>query len=89
MEWYVYVAVGGLGGLVRGLFGVMKAMGRSEKLDVAYLSFTVFLAALIGAGLGFSFAGDYRAAALAGYVGTDLLESLFKGTMGRNIILKK
>ena len=89
MEWYIFVLVGALGGLVRGMFGVMKAMVRDDKLDVFYLFATVVMAALIGAGLGLAFQGDYRAAALAGYVGTDILENVFKGTTGRNIVLKK
>ncbi|MBU1136298.1 MAG: hypothetical protein KJ559_02205 [Nanoarchaeota archaeon] len=89
MEWYVYALVGALGGLVRGMFGVMKAMSRDDNLNVLYLLATVIIATLIGAGLGFGFKGDYRAAAIAGYVGTDILESVFKETMGRNIVLKK
>ncbi len=86
---YIFVLIGALGGLVRGMIGMLKAFGRNEKIDIAYLIITVIIAALIGAGLGYGFKGDHRAAALAGYVGTDILESVFKSSMGRNIVLKK
>ena len=38
--------------------------------------------------LGFVFDMDYKIAGLAGYVGTDILENVFKGSMGGNIMLK-
>ena len=43
----------------------------------------------IGGMLGVVFNIDFRIAALAGYVGTDVLENVFKGVMPKSIILKK
>ena len=50
---------------------------------------TLFVSGLIGGMLGFVFDIDYKIAALSGYVGTDILESVFKGSMGGNLTLVK
>ena len=89
MAELVFILVGALGGLVRGMVGMLKSLGRGEKIDFIYLIITVVIAAIIGAGLGYGFRGDHRASALAGYVGTDILENVFKASTGRNIVLKK
>jgi len=49
----------------------------------------LIVSGIIGGLLGIVFNMDFRIAALAGYVGTDILDNIFKGTIGTKIILKK
>jgi len=89
MEIYFYALIGALGGLVRALMGTVKSLNKGEQLDVVYFFGSVVIASLIGAGLGLGFSSDPRAAGLAGFVGTDILENVFKSSFGKNIVLKK
>ena len=70
--------IGGLGGLLRAVVGVRKAMLQKRKFVLSYFLTTIVGAILIGAILG-SVIGINKAVSLfAGYAGTDLLEGLAK-----------
>ena len=71
--------LGGLGGLVRGLVGIFKAMKQKEQLNAKYYLLTVVIAIIIGAFTGVVVSKDYRVNLLAGYAGIDILEGLYKG----------
>ena len=74
----VFGVIGGLGGLLRAVVGVRKAMLQKRKFVLNYFLTTVIGAVVIGAILG-SVIGMNKAVALfAGYAGTDLLEGLAK-----------
>lgn len=74
----VFGLVGGLGGLLRAVVGVRKAMLQKRKFVLNYFLMTVIGAVVIGSILG-SVIGMNKAVALfAGYAGTDLLEGLAK-----------
>ena len=70
--------LGGLGGLTRGVIGLMKAMSLRRKILWGYYVLTVIVAAIIGAFTGLIFNFDYRLSLLSGYAGTDILEGIYK-----------
>ena len=75
------VLVGAAGGTVRSLVGILKYMERNkrrEKLRVGYLLFSIFVSAAIGGFAGALSEGNWKIAGLAGYAGTDFIESLYK-----------
>ena len=87
---YIFISVGILGGLARSSYGLLKALTAGLPISKGYFLITLLVAAAIGGLLGFVFNIDLQIAALAGYVGTDILENIFKGTLGgKNITLGK
>ena len=71
-------ALGGIGGLTRGIVGLLKALSLRRKILWNYYAITVFVAAVIGVFVGIIFNFDYRLSLLAGYAGTDILEGIYK-----------
>ena len=79
METLLLSAVlGGIGGLTRGLVGLMKALSLRRKILWGYYCITVFIAVVLGIFTGIIFSFDYRLSLLAGYAGTDILEVIYK-----------
>ncbi len=76
----IYTALPGMvGGLVRGLIGISKHVVRDkEPFHLPKLLFSLLLAVLVGSVAGALTEGDWRVALLAGFAGTDVLESLCK-----------
>jgi len=75
------VLVGAIGGAVRSLVGILKYMEqnrRAERFRAGYLIFSVFVSAVIGGFAGALCEGNWKIAGLAGYAGTDFIESLYK-----------
>ena len=70
--------LGGVGGLTRGLIGLMKALALRRKIIWMYYGITIFVALIIGIFIGMIFNFDWRLSLLAGYAGTDILESIYK-----------
>jgi len=70
--------LGGLGGLTRGVVGLLKALSLRRKILWGYYAITVVVALVIGAFTGLIFNYDYRLSLLAGYAGTDILEGIYK-----------
>jgi len=70
--------LGGIGGLARGLVGLLKAISLRRKILWGYYAITVIVAAIIGIFVGIIFNVDYRLSLLAGYAGTDILEGIYK-----------
>lgn len=71
-------ALGGVGGLTRGIVGLLKALSLRRRILWGYYAVTVAVAAIIGIFVGIIFNFDYRLALLAGYAGTDILEGIYK-----------
>ncbi|MBI5358361.1 hypothetical protein HZB69_01895 [Candidatus Amesbacteria bacterium] len=70
-----------MGGLVRALVGISKSQTfnpESFKLQWKYFAFSIFISVIVGQMSGLIFNGDWRASLLAGYAGSDFLESLYK-----------
>jgi hypothetical protein len=92
--WAIQFLAGGMGGLVRGIVGVTKAQtflpadathqalqaGNPDtfKFQWQYFGTTLLISMIVGQFAGVVFNGDWRAPLLAGYSGSDLLESLYK-----------
>jgi len=72
------ILLGALGGVTRGLVGLLKALSLRRKIMWGYYAVTVMTAAIIGAFTGLVFNYDYRLSLLAGYAGTDIIESIYK-----------
>lgn len=70
--------LGGVGGLTRGLIGLLKALSLRRKILWAYYVITVIIALIIGIFVGIIFNFDPRLSLLSGYAGTDILEGIYK-----------
>ena len=82
--------LGGLGGLTRGLVGLLKAMSLRRKIIPVYFMLTILIAWVIGIFMGVIFYNiDLRLALLAGYAGTDILEGIYKVFKVQKIYVSK
>jgi len=81
--------LGGVGGLTRGVVGLLKALSVKRKILWAYYAITVIIAIIIGAFIGVIFDFDPRLSLLAGYAGTDILEGIYKSFNVSKVYVKK
>lgn len=81
--------LGGIGGLTRGVVGLLKALGLRRKIIWSYYFITVLVALVIGIFMGIIFDFDYRLSLLAGYAGTDVLEGIYKSFAVQKVYVKK
>ena len=70
--------LGGVGGLTRGLVGLLKALALKRRIIWSYYFITVAIAVIIGIFVGVIFNFDPRLSLLAGYAGTDIIEGIYK-----------
>ena len=84
-----FILVGVLGGLVRALYGLLKAVNEGIVVHKGYFITTLIFSGFIGGILGLIIDMDFRVAAMAGYVGTDMLENVFAGVMPKSITVNK
>ena len=70
--------LGGIGGLTRGVVGLLKALSLRRRILWGYYLVTVLIAVIIGVFVGIIFNFDSRLSLLAGYAGTDILEGIYK-----------
>ncbi|MBM3233611.1 hypothetical protein FJZ19_00785 [Candidatus Pacearchaeota archaeon] len=70
--------LGGVGGLTRGVVGLLKALSLKRRIIWGYYIITVLVAIIIGIFTGIIFNFDTRLSLLAGYAGTDILEGIYK-----------
>ena len=70
--------LGGIGGLTRGVVGLLKALSLRRRIIWTYYLITVAIAIIIGVFTGIIFNFDNRLSLLAGYAGTDILEGIYK-----------
>lgn len=90
MAEVIYPAMlGGIGGLTRGIVGLLKALSLRRKILWGYYLITVIVAAIIGIFVGIIFNFDYRLALLAGYAGTDILEGIYKSFKVQKVYVKR
>lgn len=81
--------LGGLGGVTRGVVGLLKALSLRRKILWAYYCITVLIALIIGVFVGIIFDFDPRLSLLAGYAGTDILEGIYKSFKVDKTYVKK
>ena len=70
--------LGAVGGLTRGVVGLLKALSLRRRIIWTYYAITVFIAVIIGIFVGIVFNFDPRLSQLSGYAGTDILEGIYK-----------
>jgi hypothetical protein len=80
--------LGGIGGLTRGVVGLLKALSLKRKIIWIYYFLTVLMAIIIGIFVGIIFDFDPRLSLLAGYAGTDILEGIYKSFSVQKVYLK-
>lgn len=89
METLLLSAImGAVGGLTRGLVGLMKALSLRRRILWGYYFITVFIAVVLGVFAGIIFSFDYRLSLLAGYAGTDILEGIYKSFAVSKVYVK-
>jgi len=81
--------LGGIGGLTRGVVGLLKALSLRRRVIWGYYCITVLVAIIIGIFIGIIFDFDVRLSLLAGYAGTDILESIYKSFKVDKVYVKK
>jgi len=81
--------LGGIGGLTRGVVGLLKALSLRRRILWLYYFITVIIAMIIGIFTGLIFNFDYRLSLLAGYAGTDILEGIYKSFKVEKVYVKK
>lgn len=69
---------GGIGGLTRGVVGILKAIALKRRIIWKYYAITVAVSIIVGVFTGLVFNFDWRLSLLAGYAGTDIIEGLYK-----------
>ena len=70
--------LGSIGGMTRGLIGLLKALSLKRKIIWRDWLITVGISLVIGIFVGIIFDFDYRLSLLAGYAGTDVIEGIYK-----------
>ena len=81
--------LGGIGGLTRGVVGLLKALSLRRRIIWTYYAITVLVAVIIGIFVGIIFDFDPRLSLLAGYAGTDILEGIYKSFKVDKVYVKK
>jgi len=81
--------LGGIGGLTRGIVGLLKALSLRRKILWFYYLVTVLVAAIIGIFVGIIFNFDPRLSLIAGYAGTDILEGIYKSFAVQKVYVQK
>ena len=81
--------LGGVGGLTRGVVGLLKAMSLKRRILWNYFAITVAIAVIIGVFVGIIFDFDTRLSLLAGYAGTDILEGIYKSFNVQKVYVKR
>ena len=81
--------LGGIGGLTRGVVGLLKALSLKRKILWGYYAITVVIALIIGIFVGVVFDFDPRLSLLAGYAGTDILEGIYKSFKVEKVYVRK
>lgn len=81
--------LGGIGGLTRGVVGLLKALSLRRRILWAYYAITVVIAVIIGIFVGIIFDFDPRLSLLAGYAGTDILEGIYKSFKVQKVYVRK
>lgn len=90
MDPYLFAGIlGGIGGLTRGVVGLLKALSLKRRILWNYYGITVAIAIIIGIFVGIIFDFDPRLSLLAGYAGTDILEGIYKSFKVSKVYVRK
>ena len=81
MEKYlIYLLAGFTGGIIRGLVGFVKnkTIEKANHFKPEYFLITIAISGIVGAAAGVLADTEWQVSFLAGYAGTDFIESLYK-----------
>ena len=81
MEKYlVYLLAGFTGGIIRGLVGFVKnkTIEKANHFKPQYFLITILISGVVGVAAGALADNEWQVSFLAGYAGTDFIESLYK-----------
>jgi len=81
--------LGGIGGVTRGVVGLLKALSLRRRILWNYYVITIIVAFIIGIFVGIIFDFDPRLSLLAGYAGTDILEGIYKSFKVQKTYVRK
>lgn len=88
MEKYlIYILAGFTGGIVRGLVGFVKnkTIEKANHFKPQYFLITILISGVVGGAAGALADSDWKVSFLAGYAGTDFIESLYKIRLGKKL----
>jgi hypothetical protein len=79
-KYFIYFLVGFLGGIIRGLVGFVKnkTIEKANHFKPSYFVVTILISGIVGAAAGILADTEWQVSFLAGYAGTDFIESLYK-----------
>jgi hypothetical protein len=92
MEKYlIYFLAGFSGGIVRGLVGFVKnkTIEKADHFKPQYFLITILISGVVGATAGILADTEWQVSFLAGYAGTDFIESLYKIKLGQRLSSQK
>ncbi len=85
---WLSAGLGALGGLTRGIVGLLKALSLRRRIIWHYWLITVLIASIIGSFVGIVFDFDYRLSLLSGYAGSDILEGIYKSFKVQKVYIR-
>jgi uncharacterized membrane protein YeaQ/YmgE (transglycosylase-associated protein family) len=88
MEKYlIYLLAGSCGGMIRGLVGFVKnkTLEKANHFKPQYFLVTILISGIVGAVVGILADTEWQVSFLAGYAGTDFIESLYKIKLGQRL----
>ncbi len=88
-EVLISAGFGLIGGVIRGVIGLFKALSFKRKISWNYWLLTAVVSGLIGILTGTVFSFDPRLSILAGYAGTDILEGIYKSFKVEKVYVKR
>ena len=85
-KFLIYILAGFTGGIIRGLVGFVKkkTIEKANHFKPQYFLITILISGVVGAAAGILADTEWQISFLAGYAGTDFIESLYKIKLGKS-----
>lgn len=90
-KYFVYLLAGFCRGIIRGLVGLVKnkTIEKANHFKPEYFLLTITISGIVGAAAGILADTEWQVSFLAGYAGTDFIESLYKIKLGQKLLNPK
>jgi len=88
-KFLIYILAGFVGGITRGLVGFVKnkTLEKTNHFKPQYFLVTILISGIVGGAAGALADTEWQVSFLAGYAGTDFIESLYKIKFGAKFFL--
>jgi len=85
-KFLIYLLAGFAGGIIRGLVGFIKnkTLEKANHFKTQYFLITILISGIVGGAAGALADTEWQVSFLAGYAGTDFIESLYKIKIGKS-----